>query len=402
MILNTIRVALIGAATLYLVGGALADEPGLTKSSIKIGFFGPMSGPSLAYGEDPMNAARMWYDKINKSGGIWGRKIELVTEDDRCSANDVVAAVKKLVEQDKVFMLNGGSCSTATVAAQEYVLRNKVPFVMLNASGDSALYPPTDYIFGAISISQRAVGGTMIDFATKALKAKKIAYLNHDDAYGAWNLEAAQFMAQEQGATLVVESISPTITDITAPILKLKASGADVLLTTAYARPATLAIKKAHELGWNVPIVVAVNGTANLVQMVQNVGTKDAFKNVYIQELLADAPGGPKLKWVDDMYAAAYPALAKMPDHPSPYMPYGLASAMVVTHALLLAGPEPTRESVAWVLRNLKFESGVMAGPLEFGENDRAAQESSIFLKFDGDTRVLQPGVYKSKWKYKG
>jgi len=390
------------AAALLLSGAARAQEPGLSKDTIKIGLFGPMSGKALAYGEDPLNAAKMWYDRINKQGGIWGRKIELVQEDDRCAANDVVAAVKKLVEQDKVFMLNGGSCSTATVAAQEYVLRNKVPFVMLNASGDSALYPPTDYIFGAISISQRAVGGTMIDFATRSLKVKKLGYLNHDDAYGAWNLEAAQFMAKEQGATLIVESVNPDITDITAPILKLKASGAEALLVTAYARPATLAIKKAHELGWKTPIVIAVNGIANLVQMVENVGTKDAFKNLYIQELLADVPGGPKLQWVYDMYKTAYPELAKTPDHPSPYMPYGLASAMVVTHALNLAGPQPTREGVAWVLRNLKFESGVMAGPIEFGENDRAGQESAIFLKFEGEKGVLQPGVYSNRWKYKG
>ncbi len=65
--------------------------------------FGPLSGASMAYGFDVMNAARMYYDKINKEGGIHGRKIVIVQEDDRCNANDVVAAVKKLVEQDGVF-----------------------------------------------------------------------------------------------------------------------------------------------------------------------------------------------------------------------------------------------------------------------------------------------------------
>ena len=64
-------------------------------------------------------------------------------EDDRCNANDLVAAVKKLTEQDKVFMLNGGSCSAAVVAAREYVEREKIPLLMLNASGDGALYPPS-------------------------------------------------------------------------------------------------------------------------------------------------------------------------------------------------------------------------------------------------------------------
>src|SRR3546814_2542318 len=71
-------------------------------------------------------------------------------------------------------MLNGGSCSSAVVAAREYVERAKVPFIMLNASGDGALYPPSKYIYGAFSISQYAVGGSMVEFAVDHLKAKKI------------------------------------------------------------------------------------------------------------------------------------------------------------------------------------------------------------------------------------
>ena len=99
------------------------QEPGITDKTIKIGVFAPLSGAGMAYGFDVMNAAKMYYAKINKEGGIHGRQLELVIEDDRCNANDLVAAVKKLTEQDKVFMLNGGSCSAAVVAAREYVER---------------------------------------------------------------------------------------------------------------------------------------------------------------------------------------------------------------------------------------------------------------------------------------
>ena len=76
--------------------------------------------------------------KVNKDGGIHGRKLEVVLQDDRCNANDLVAAVKKLVEQDQVFILNGGSCSAAVVAGKDYVVRSGVPWFMLNASGDGA------------------------------------------------------------------------------------------------------------------------------------------------------------------------------------------------------------------------------------------------------------------------
>ncbi len=376
------------------------QAPGLTDKTIKIGVFAPLSGNSMAYGFDVLNAAKMYYDKINKEGGIHGRKIELVVEDDRCNANDLLAAVKKLTEQDKVFMLNGGSCSSAVVGAREYIERAQIPYVMLNASGDGALYPPSKYIYGAFSISQRAVGGSIVQFAAEYLKGKKIGYINHDDAYGGWNLEAAEFQAKKLGVDLQVQSISPNLTDVTVPMLKIRAADPDVLVITTYARPVSLLVKKAHELGWTKPIVIAVNGTADLKQLVENVGNKDAFKNVYLQEVMLDVAGGAKLKWVYDMYKSYYPELAVKPGYPQTYMPYGIPSAMAVVNALQAAGPNPTREKVLTALSHTKFDSGVMAGPIELTATDHAGQKSAIYLKFDGEKMTVVPGTYRSLWTY--
>ncbi len=397
------RLALAMAFTgLGAVQPALAQtEPGITDTSIKIGLFSPLSGAGMAYGFDVINAAKMWYDKINKDGGIHGRKIELVIEDTRCNANDLVAAVKKLVEQDKVFLLNGGSCSSAVVGAREYVERAKVPFLMLNASGDGALYPPSKYIYGAFSISQHALGGSAVQFAAEHLKAKKIGYINHDDAYGAWNLEAAEVQAKQLGdVSLNVQSINANINDVTAPMLKIRAANPDVLVLTTYARPAALIIKKARELGWNKPIVLTVTGTADLTQLVENVGGPDALKNFYIQDVLAGLPTDPKLAWVYDMYKEYYPDLASKPGHPQSYMPYGLPSAMSVVQALKDAGPQPTREKVLAALEHLKLETNVMAAPVEFTPIDHAALKSAIYIKFDGKTKELVPGTFKSIWQY--
>ncbi len=392
-----------GAFALALCAtAAQAQEPGLTATSVKIGMFAPLSGANMAYGFDVANAAKMYFDKINKEGGVHGRKIEVVLEDDRCNANDLVAAVKKLVEQDQVFMLNGGSCSAAVVAAKDYVVRAKVPLVMLNASGDGALYPPTDYIFGAFSISQYAVGGAMVDFAAKNLGAKKIAYINHDDAYGVWNLEGSKSDAAFHKVDLTVESVSPTITDVTAPFLKIRASNPDAIAIVTYARPAALLIKKAAEMGFTKPIILSVTGTANLSQMVENVGGKDALKNFYVQDVLADLPGGPKIKWVYDMYKAAYPDLAAKPDHPQAYMPYGIPPAMSIVKALQEAGPNPTREKIVAALKTQNFDTGVMAGPVVFSATERAANKATIFIKYDGATQTLVPGVFTSRWQYKG
>ena len=96
----------------------------------------------------------------------------------------------------------------------------------------------------------------------EAAQWQETGYINHDDAYGAWNLEAAQFQAKDNKVDLAVESVSPSIADVTAPMLKLRAANVDVLVIATYARPAQLVLKKAHEMGFNKPIVIAVNAIA--------------------------------------------------------------------------------------------------------------------------------------------
>ncbi len=397
------RLRFLAAAFLAIAGVTHASaqtDPGVTPTTIKIGVFGPLSGPNMAYGFDVIKSAQMWYDKINKEGGVNGRTIELTIEDDRCTPDGVIAAVKKLVEQDQVFMLNGGSCSAAVLPAKEYVVRNKIPWLTLNASADGALYPPTGYIFGSTSISMHAAGGSVVDFSSTLLKAKKIGCINHDDAFGSWNHEAAAFVADDEKVDLIAQSIEPTVADVTAPLLTILAAKPDVLVIMTYARPAALIVKRAYELGFDKPIILTQTGSANLDQLVQNVGTKDAFKNFYVQDVMMDVVGGPKIKWVYDMYKQYYPDLAAQPDHPGAYMPYGVISAMAVVNALKAAGPELTREKVRLAMSTLKFDTGILGGPIEFRPNDPAGNRRTTYEKFDGDTHVMLPGAYESTWVY--
>ena len=154
--MSKLRALVLGAALGLAGGQALAADPGLTDKEITIGLFNPMSGPLVSFGYDSLYAAKMWYDDVNKKGGIHGRMIKTIIEDDKCNAQDVVAIAKKFVTVDNVFMINGGACTAAAVAAQEYVTREKVPFVMINAAGDGALFPSTRYVFGAAGGTQRA------------------------------------------------------------------------------------------------------------------------------------------------------------------------------------------------------------------------------------------------------
>jgi branched-chain amino acid transport system substrate-binding protein len=403
---NVIRLILVGILILLICStSSLAAEPGLTKDSIKIGVFAPLSGPFQNIGIDAYRGAMMWYKKVNEEGGIHGRKLNIISEDDRCTGTDLVAAVKKLVTGDEVFILNGGSCSSAIVSAEEYIERVKVPLVMLNASGDQSLYPPRKYIFGGISQTQHSAGGAVVDFATKYLKAKRIAYVNHNDAYGTWNLETAEYQLKMEhpGLTFAtVERVERDMTDATAVALRVKNSNPDVVCIMTYDRPAALIIRSLWDLGVKTTVVIAANAAANLLGTVEAVGVKEAFQDFYYQDCIADAPDGPELAWARKMYQENYPDLAKLPDHPSPYMFSGITCAMVVCKGLTDAGANPTREKFLKAVENIKDLKGCQAGPISFSPDDHAGQKASIFLKFDGQKATKLPGSYRSVWKWEG
>jgi branched-chain amino acid transport system substrate-binding protein len=101
------RFAALAAALAIGAGAdAFANEPGVSADSIRIGTFGALTGPGYLYGKLPMNGVEVVFDEVNAAGGIHGRKLQLVREDDRCDAASAIAAIQKLVHQDQVFCLD--------------------------------------------------------------------------------------------------------------------------------------------------------------------------------------------------------------------------------------------------------------------------------------------------------
>ncbi|MGE4014617.1 MAG: ABC transporter substrate-binding protein, partial [Alphaproteobacteria bacterium] len=360
-------------------------------NEITIGMFNPLSGPLAAFGVDPLQAAKMWYEEINKKGGIHGRKIKILVEDDKCNPVEVVTVVKKLVSVDKVFIVHGGACTTATVAAQEFVLREKVPFVMINAAGDSAVIPPTRYVFGAFGGTQRVVGATIVEFAAKALKAKRIAYIAHDDEFGNANWSTASATAKRLGIEVVaVERISPRIADVTAPLLKIREAKPDVIISTAYPSPAVLIAQKYAEYGMtNIPLVQAVQGVPVPAMFAKNVGNDAALINFYYGIGNNELPEGPRQqKWIQ-LYKQYYPDRT-----PAAFMVNGIPSAMAVTRALEMAGRQLTREKFIDALEKLDFDTEILAGPIAFNKERRDGHRAAKFVKFNGKTHTLMPDTY--------
>lgn len=389
--LERFGLGLVAIALALGVVPARAADPGVSDNEIVIGLFAPLSGPLIGYGLDPLQAAKMIYDEANAAGGINGRKLRLVVEDDKCTPGDLVAAVKKLVTVDHVFLVHGGSCTAALAGAQEFVSREKVPLVMLNAAGDNLVFPPTPYIFGSFQGTQRVYGAALAEFAAKTLKAKRIAIIVHDDDYGKANLAAAKAVTEKNGGEVVaVERIPANITDVTAPVLTLRAAKPDAIISGAYPAPAVLIAQKYGELGMTAtPLLQSTQGIPTPAVFAKNVGSDDALQNFYYTWAFTDV-GDAALhqKWVD-RYKAAYPER-----EPGPFMITGLPSALAVVAALRAAGRDLTRASFLQAMEHLDLKTELLPGAIHFTPERHDAVREVFVVRFDGKTQKVLPGVY--------
>jgi len=115
------------ALALLAAGTVMAAEPGVTEKEILVGSFIAQSGPYAAIGVPYANGIKAYFNWINKNGGVNGRQIRFVIEDDQLNAANTTVAVKKLVEQDKVFALVGGLGTPGVVATYKYLETTRCP-----------------------------------------------------------------------------------------------------------------------------------------------------------------------------------------------------------------------------------------------------------------------------------
>ena len=368
-----------------------AQDAGLTDKEIVIGLFAPLSGPLANLGSDALNAARAYYEDMNAKGGIHGRKIRVVVGDDKCTPNETNTVARKFVNVDKVFLIHGGTCSGAAVSIQEFVTREKVPYVMLNAAGDAAAFPPTRYTFTGFAGTQAAIATALAGFAIDNLKAKRIGYVIPDDNYGQKNHAIGKRIADKAGVQIVaLEAVPTSATDLTATALNLRAANPDVIVSAMYPPTTVLLLQKMEELGMTMPFVETVSGVPVPATFAKNVGSANALKNFYYSIPFVDLYDSPsQTQWLD-LFKRHNPGQ----QNPGAYVGHGVASAMTITKALEAVGPQLTREKFIDAMESVNLNSGVMATPIQFNKNRRDAMRGQRIVKFDGTTTTLMPGTW--------
>lgn len=375
--------AAVGAAT----AGSAQEVAGVTGTEIKVGTFGPLGGPVYIYGKLTMNGVEAYFDKVNAAGGVHGRKLTLVREDDLCKPEGAIAAVKKLVYEHKVFAINGGACSNSALAARPEIEKAGVPFVVFAAVADGITDPPAANIYTTqltASIESRAQIQWAIDKG-----AKKIAVVAQHDAWGRSRYDPMIADLKRRGIQVVAnEEMTIDQNDGTAQALRLKAAGADAVLAVVYPKPAAVLIRDSLKIGYK-PLWIGQTAIQDLPALQQQVGIGGALDNFVSITTVPSHPTDPEMTEWRERIKKLFPN-----DELSVFNLMGIASAKVVVEALNRAGRDLTREKFLAAMGTIKdFKTDIYPGPISCVGTQQCNQ-SPAFIKLDAG-KVKYAGTVK-------
>jgi branched-chain amino acid transport system substrate-binding protein len=227
-----------------------ADAPHKSAETIKLGVAGAHSGDLASYGVPSVRAAELVVRDINAKGGILGRKVELLIEDDVCKPEIATNTATKLVTED-VDVVLGHICSGATKAALGIYKDSKI-IIMSPSCTNPALTQSGDYPNFFRTIASDDVQARLeVDFAIDILKVKKIAVLHDKGDYGKGLAEFAKkyLKASDKAELVLYEGVTPGAVDYSAVVQKIKHSGAEAVIFGGYHPEASKIIGQMRKKG---------------------------------------------------------------------------------------------------------------------------------------------------------
>ena len=248
------------------------NGPVVDRSSIKIGYFGDLSGPTFDFGLSAKNGMLLATDQINQAGGINGRKIDVVIEDDQGSPELAATLVSKLIDQDRVVALIAGGASGSSLAAAPKAQSASVPMIS-PSSTNPAVTQVGNYIFRACFMDAFQ-GEVMAKFAASRLHARKAAIML--DFNSPYSRDLTEFFelsfAKLGGQVISKQSYTQGDPDYKGQLSSIKAAGPDVIYLPGYYGEIATIAKQARQLqmtqpllggdGWDAPELWSLGGDA--------------------------------------------------------------------------------------------------------------------------------------------
>ncbi len=251
---------------------ALAAPAADAAPPVRIGFFMSITGRDASFGEASLQGATLAVDQLNAEGGVLGRTIELVVEDDRSLDGEAATAAKKLISRDRVVALVGECASARTLEAAPIAQASRIPLVT-PASTSARVTATGDEVFRVCFVDSFQ-GRVMATFARRRLGLARAALLV--DATAPYSVGLAEYFSRTfealGGAVVLRQSYAGAATDFRAQLTAIRAAAPDAIFLPGYYVAAGLVARQARDLGlratllggdgFEAPQLMAIGGDA--------------------------------------------------------------------------------------------------------------------------------------------
>src|SRR5215475_12603123 len=262
---STMAMGLAIAAVLLPMAGASAETRGVTPTEVVFGMHTDLSGVAATYGVSSSNAVKMRFDEINEAGGVNGRKIKIIIEDQGYQVPKAVQACNKLINRDKVFAFVAPLGTPMNNACFKDQLSVGAPNLFPLTAARS-MYEPYDRLkfYGAASYVDQIRSG--VDFLVKQKGKKAVCVMYQDTDFDKEILEGVELQTKKLGIKIVETAAhKPTDTDFTASITKLRNAGCDLVAMGTIVRDTIVPYTTARKAGWNDVAFLGSSASYDLV-----------------------------------------------------------------------------------------------------------------------------------------
>lgn len=366
---------LASAATLGLTG--CKSEGGNT---IKIGEYASLTGKEATYGAAMHEGTLLAIEQTNAAGGVLGKQIELITEDDQSKAGEPANAVNKLISKDGVVAVLGEFVSSRSLEGGPICQQNKIPMIS-PGSTNPAVTQIGDYVF-RVCFTDPFQGTALANFATGTLHAKKVAILT--DVKSDYSKGLAKYFKDKyvaDGGQVVSElDFNGGDKDFKAQLTTIKNSNPDAILIPAYYNDVALICIQAKQLGIDVPLF---GGDGWESHMLVEIG-KEAVEGHYFSTHCLVDQDTPQMK----SFVSAYKERFKK--SPDAMATLGYDSAMVLIDSLKRAGTTESAKLRDAIAATKDFEG--VSGKFTLNEN-RDAVKALVFAQIKDGKFVYKATV---------
>ncbi|MGC4015675.1 MAG: ABC transporter substrate-binding protein [Luteolibacter sp.] len=339
--------------------------------TIKVGEFASLTGKEATFGTSSHEGTLLAIEEINAAGGVLGKKLELLTEDDQSKAGEPANAVNKLISKDGVVAVLGEVASSRSLEAGPICQQAGIPMIS-PASTNPAVTKTGDYVF-RVCFTDAFQGAALANFATEKLNAKKIAVFTDVKSDYSKGL-AANFKERylKNGGQIVTSlDFNGGDKDFKGQLTTIKSAGVDAIFLPGYYTDVALICKQAKDLGITVPLF---GGDGWESETLLSIGKEDVNGNYFSTHCAADQ-GTPKMTAFVEAYKKKFNG--KTPDAMAVL---GYDSAMVLAEAMKRAGTTEGAKLRDAIAATKDYEG--VSGKMSLNA-DRDAVKALVFIKIE-------------------